>query len=56
MSSTHVFGYVSEHRRGQATYAPVVIRCQAPVCPVPPGQRLRLWVDEGGVHLEHCIP
>lgn len=55
-SGTLVSGYVSEDGRGQAAYASVVIHCQAAVCPVPPVQRLWLWVDEGGVHLDPCLP
>jgi hypothetical protein len=51
-----VVGQLAQADGRPAPFEPAVVRCGPGARPIQVGMRLRLWRDEVGVYLQHCIP
>jgi hypothetical protein len=51
-----VMGRLADGDGYAAPFAPVVIRCGPGKRSIRTGMSLRLWRDETGAYLEHCVP
>ena len=51
-----VIGRLANGREGAVPFMPAVIRCGPGARPIRAGMRLRLWRNQAGAFLQHCIP